>query len=269
MYQKIFKIIFWNWKKYFIYVFLAVILSLFSYILSDNIVLSVNNYLKSEIKPLVWWDLVLTSNDDLKDKNYLQKYDSNFEVAKTISINSTIFDNEQKPTLVDLVYSTQNYPFYNRFSYDIINTSWSIIVDKKIYEKYWWILEILSKDYMVKGIITTSPLWNISIYSSSNSIYLPITDFDNSLNSQNSRIEYTYYLKAKNTSDLSLINQIKNDVNLKTFRKTTLDDRNENIANITDRFYVFINFFNLVVFVLTFFIVQNQRKKCTTDNVFV
>ena len=255
MYQKIFKIIFWNWKKYFIYVFLAVILSLFSYILSDNIVLSVNNYLKSEIKPLVWWDLVLTSNDDLKDKNYLQKYDSNFEVAKTISINSTIFDNEQKPTLVDLVYSTQNYPFYNRFSYDIINTSWSIIVDKKIYEKYWWILEILSKDYMVKGIITTSPIWNISIYSSSNSIYLPITEFDNSLNSQNSRIEYTYYLKTKNTSDLELINQIKNDVNLKTFRKTTLDDRNENIANITDRFYVFINFFNLVVFVLTFFIV--------------
>lgn len=255
MYQKIFKIIFWNWKKYFIYVFLAVILSLFSYILSDNIVLSVNNYLKSEIKPLVWWDLVLTSNDDLKDKNYLQKYDSSFEIAKTISINSTIFDNEQKPTLVDLVYSTQNYPFYNRFSYDIINTSWSIIVDKKIYEKYWWILEILSKDYIVKGIITTSPLWNISIYSSSNSIYLPITEFDNSLNSQNSRIEYTYYLKAKNTSDLELINQIKNDVNIKTFRKTTLDDRNENIANITDRFYVFINFFNLVVFVLTFFIV--------------
>ena len=38
--------------------------------------------------------------------------------------------------------------------------------------------------------------------------------------------------------------QIKNDVNIKTFRKTTLDDRNENIANITDRFYVFINFFN-------------------------
>ena len=62
----------------------------------------------------------MTSNDDLKDKNYLQKYDSSFEIAKTISINSTIFDNEQKPTLVDLVYSTQNYPFYNRFSYDII-----------------------------------------------------------------------------------------------------------------------------------------------------
>ena len=165
MYQKIFKIIFWNWKKYFIYVFLAVILSLFSYILSDNIVLSVNNYLKSEIKPLVWWDLVLTSNDDLKDKNYLQKYDSNFEVAKTISINSTIFDNEQKPTLVDLVYSTQNYPFYNKFSYDVINWSGSIIVDKKTYEKYWNVLEILSKDYIVKGIITTSPLWNISIYS--------------------------------------------------------------------------------------------------------
>lgn len=77
--------------------------------------------------------------------------------------------------------------------------------------------KFLSKDYIVKGIITTTPLWNISIYSSSNSIYLPITEFDNSLNSQNSRIEYTYYLKAKNTSDLELINQIKNDVNLKTF----------------------------------------------------
>jgi ABC-type lipoprotein release transport system permease subunit len=88
-----------------------------------------------------------------------------------------------------------------------------------------------------------------------NTIYLPLKSFDNSLNSNNSRLTYTYYLKFKKLYDNKIIDLIKNDQDLKDFKIRSLEDRNDNISNITDRFYVFINFFNLVIFVLTFFVV--------------
>jgi hypothetical protein len=51
------------------------------------------------------------------------------------------------------------------------------------------------------------------------------------------------------------VKNLKDDITFENYRIRSLEDRNENIAEITDRFYVFINFFHLIVFVLTFFIV--------------
>lgn len=256
IFKKVYKTIFGNWKKYFIFVFLSVFFSLYSYTLSNNIVLSVENYLKSELKPMVWWDVVMSPRDeeDLKAEN-LDKYKDIFEIARTVSINSTIFDKDNKPALVNLVYSTPNYPFYNSFTYSIINSSGALIVDKKTYEKYWNTIEILWKKYAVKWVINISPLWDISLYSVSNNIYLPLEYFDTKLNSTNSRIDYDYYLKFKWNYDEKVINTLKADTSLKWFRIRSLEDRNENISNITDRFYLYINFFNLTIFVLTFFII--------------
>ncbi|MDD5770176.1 MAG: hypothetical protein PHE25_04345 [Candidatus Gracilibacteria bacterium] len=255
MFLKITKIIFKSGEKYFLFLFLAVFLSLFSYSLGNNIILSVKDYLQSQIKPLVGGDLVLSSKYDFKNENYLEKYKNNFEIAKTIGVNSTIFDSKKNPVLVNLIYHTPNYPFYNQFEFDILNNSGSLIIDETTYEKFGKNIEILGKNYAVKGIIKKSPIGDVSVYTSQNNIYLPINNFDNTLNSTNSRLEYKYYFKFKTEINKNLLLSIKNDINLKDFRIKTLDDRNENISNITDRFYVFINFFDLIVFILTFFII--------------
>lgn len=255
MITKITKITLKTWEKYFVFVFLAVFLSLFSYILGNNIVLSVKDYLQDQIKPLVWGDIVLSNRDDLDENAFMQKYENTFYIAKTISINSTLFDNEKNPSLVEIIYHSKNYPFYNQFEYEIINENGKIIVNQNTLEKYWNTIEILWKKYTVKWVIKKSPLWNISIYASQNTLYMPIDEFDKTLNPTNSRLDYEYYLLFKGEYEQKYKEILKNDPIVKDFRVRTLTDRNDSIWDITDRFYVFINFFNLVVFVLTFFIV--------------
>lgn len=255
MIRKIIKITFSSGEKYFVFVFFAVLLSLFSYILGNNIVLSVKDYLQEQVKPLVGWDVVLSNNQDLDELILREKYQEIFQIAKTISLNSTIFDDEKNPSLVEVVYHTQNYPFYNQFEYDTINENGSIIVNQNTFDTYGSSIEILGKNYQIKGIIKKSPIWDISLYASQNTLYLPISEFDQSLNSSNSRLEYDYYLLFKGKYDENYKEILKNDEILKDFRVRSLNDRNDYISNTTDRFYVFINFFNLVVFVLTFFIV--------------
>ena len=255
MIGKITKITLKTWEKYFVFVFLAVFLSLFSYILGNNIVLSVKDYLQEQIKPLVGWDMVLSNREDLDESAFREKYENTFEIAKNISINSTLFDENKNPNLVELVYHTPNYPFYNQFEYEVIDQSGSLIVNQATLDKYGKNIEILWKNYQVKGIIKKSPIWDISLYANQNTLYLPIDQFDANLNASNSRLEYNYYLLFQWEYDESYKEILSNDVLLKDFRVRSLNDRNDYISDTTDRFYVFINFFNLVVFVLTFFIV--------------
>lgn len=255
MLQKITKITLKTWEKYFVFVFLAVFLSLFSYILWNNIVLSVKDYLQEQIKPLVWWDMVLSNREDLDENVFRERYENTFEVAKNISINSTIFDDNKNPNLVELVYHTPNYPFYNQFEYEVINENGNLIVNQATFDTYGKTIEILWKNYEVKWIIKKSPIWDISLYTSQNTLYLPIDQFDDNLNANNSRLEYNYYLLFKWEYDEKYKEILSNDGLLKGFRVRSLNDRNDYISDTTDRFYVFINFFNLVVFVLTFFIV--------------
>lgn len=255
MIGKITKITLKTWEKYFVFVFLAVFLSLFSYILGNNIVLSVKDYLQEQVKPLLGWDMVLSNREDLDESAFREKYENTFEIAKNISINSTLFDENKNPNLVELVYHTPNYPFYNQFEYEVIDQSGSLIVNQATFDKYGKNIEILWKNYQVKGIIKKSPIWDISLYANQNTIYLPIDQFDANLNASNSRLEYNYYLLFQWEYDESYKEILSNDVLLKDFRVRSLNDRNDYISDTTDRFYVFINFFNLVVFVLTFFIV--------------
>ncbi len=255
MIGKITKITLKTWEKYFVFVFLAVFLSLFSYILGNNIVLSVKDYLQEQIKPLVGWDMVLSNREDLDESAFREKYENTFEIAKNISINSTLFDENKNPNLVELVYHTPNYPFYNQFEYEVIDQSGSLIVNQATFDKYGKNIEILWKNYQVKGIIKKSPIWDISLYANQNTLYLPIDQFDANLNASNSRLEYNYYLLFQWEYDERYKEILSNDVLLKDFRVRSLNDRNDYISDTTDRFYVFINFFNLVVFVLTFFIV--------------
>jgi len=173
MFQKIFKIIFLSGKSYLLFIFIATLLSLFSYILSSNIAYSVNDYLKSQIQPLLGGDIVFSSDSDVIDTSSLQ----DFTIAKTIETNTTLFDGEKNPYLIELVYHNENYPIYDTFSYDVINSSGSLIVSKEIYDTFGNDIEIFEKPYQVYGVITKTPLGNLSVFSNFEKIYLPLSFF--------------------------------------------------------------------------------------------
>jgi len=249
------KILYQTGKSYLLFIFLAAFLSLFSYILSSNIISSVDTYLKEQTRPLLGWDIVFRGNQDF-DINYFREiYGSELEIAQTIETQTTLFDTQRQANLTELIYHDPSYPLYDSFSYEIINPSGVLIVDPIIYEKFWESIEIFETQYPVRWVVTASPLWNLSAFSVSASIYIPIDEYDNSINKSNSRLEHKYYAWFRDAYNSDLATQIKNDPKFDGFRISSLDDRNENIWEITDRLWLFINFFNLIVFVLTFFII--------------
>ncbi len=249
------KIIYQSGKSYLLFIFLATFLSLFSYILSSNIIFSVDTYLKEQTRPLLWWDIVFTWNAEF-DMNYFQEqYSEDLKISQTIETQTSIFDVSEQPSLIDLVYHDNSYPIYDTFSYNILNASGSLIVDPVIYEKFWDSISIFWKEYLVKWVITASPLGNLSAFSVSSKIYLPLSDFDEALSTTLSRIDRKYYAWFYDTYNSEIVQKLKNDEKFSWFRTRTLEDRNENIWEITDRLSLFINFFNLIVFVLTFFII--------------
>jgi hypothetical protein len=68
--------------------------------------------------------------------HFSQQYSTDLKIARTIETQTTLFDENQQPNLIQLVYRDAVYPIYDSFSYDIISTSGSIIVDPNIYERF-------------------------------------------------------------------------------------------------------------------------------------
>ncbi|NDK10256.1 hypothetical protein GW846_05780 [Candidatus Gracilibacteria bacterium] len=238
-----------------LFIFLATFLSLFSYILSSNIIFSVNEYLKEQTRPLLGGDIVFSGNSEFDRAYFDETYTDKLKIAHTIETQTSIFDTQQQPSLIDLVYHDESYPIYDTFLYDIINESGTLIIDAGLYEKFGENITIFGKEYGVLGVITASPLGNLSAFAVSSKIYLPIGEFDASLNSSNSRIDRKYYAGFYGDYNPEIVQTIENDSKFSSMRIRSLEDRNENIGEITDRLGLFINFFNLIVFVLTFFII--------------
>lgn len=261
MINKIFKILFLNWKSYFLFVVIAVTLSLFSYLFSLNTISSINWLMREEIKPIVWWDIVISSNEWKIDIKLLEDFKDKFEIAKSIEIYTTLFDDyNENSYLYKVTYHTDNFPFYSDLIIDKINDNWIINVDKNSYEIFWENLEILWNNFDVKWIIIKDITSNIWIFSDENKIYLPINYWDDNLDISNSRIEYKYFFKLTDYNYQNQIWIIKNEIESKLwtnieYRIRSLDDWDQNIEQITDRLYVYINFFNLIIFTITFFII--------------
>jgi len=255
MFSKILKIIFLSGKSYLLFISIATFLSLFSYILSSNIILSVDDYLQSQIKPLVGGDIVLSADEDFVTEDFLGRYWEDFVIAKTIETSTTIFDPNKNPNLVELVYKDDIYPIYDSFSYTP-NADWGdLIINQEMYDAFGSDIDIFGKTYQVGGIIDETPLGNISFFSNFSEVYLPIEEFNPQITADNARLSYKAYFQFKWEYDEAIVELVKQDPLLDGVRVRSLDDRNERIGGVTDRLYLFIHFFNLIVFVLTFFII--------------
>ncbi len=254
MFQKIFKIILLSGKSYLLFIFIAMFLSIFSYMLSSNIILSVNSYLSDQVKPLLGGDVVLFADSDIVDESFLGEYEDDFYISQTIEVSTTIFDSDRNPSLIQLVYKDENYPVYDEFSYNIINPAGTIIVSQELYDTFGSTINIFEKPYEVLWILNKTPLGSIWFFSNFEKVYLPLSEFNSSLNSSNSRLDYEIYMKFLSEYDSSKVEKLKDDIRFENVRIRSLEDRNESIGDITDRLYLFINFFNLIIFILTFFI---------------
>jgi len=250
MFSKFLKIIFLKEKKYFFLIFFSVFLSLFSYLLWLNIVSWVKNYLQEEIKPILWADIVVSSdtNIDISDVNWLL---DDFYIANTIELDTTLFD-WNKPILYELVFYSDLYPFYWDLSYISVDNDWIILVDESTYNIFWNTINLFDNNFDVKWVLNNLPLGEFSIYSNNKKIYIPIDNFYSYLNSNNSRLNYKLYLNFKWEYSELIANDVKKYFESKDLRATILTDRQSSIGDITDRFYIFINFFNLIIFLLTF-----------------
>jgi hypothetical protein len=56
-------------------------------------------------------------------------------------------------------------------------------------------IQILGSNYELKGYYTQSPLSEISFFNEGRYIYLPLTDFQDDLVENLSRVDYSYFIK--------------------------------------------------------------------------
>ena len=150
MISKIIKILLLSGKSYLLFIFIATFLSLFSYILSSNVVSSVEDYLASQIKPLLGGDVLISAREDWLGGEFYAQYDEIFIVAETIQTSTTLFDENRKPSLIDIVFIDGAYPIYDDFEYEIIDSSASLIVSQQVLERFGNTLEIYDQNYQVK-----------------------------------------------------------------------------------------------------------------------
>jgi len=255
MLTKLSKIILKTGGNYFLFIFISLFLSLFSYIFADSLVVSVRNFIGENTKPFVWGDIVVTSNFSLDDE-YIQKtYQNDFHIAHTVSTHTALEDpfQPEKPQLVELVYY-KNYPLYNHVVFDQEDPN-GIFVSEEIQNIYGKSMTLFWENLSITGLVATPAIGDISLYDQEKTIYIPLEYFPQHLTTDNSRLSLTYYFVAKNGYTPDMEEQFRNDEYFKQARIQTLDGRSGLLANTIDRLTIFLHVFHFIIFSLTFFIV--------------
>ena len=260
---KIFKILFNSSKKSFVFISFIIFASLFSFIFTWNIINSIDNYIKENSKDFLWADLVISDKKDFLDETqkYIEK-NYNSQTSKKISFQTSIFY-KNNPDLYSINYIEKNYPFYWDFNQTEVNINWEIIVNKKVYDKFWtWNIEILWKKYKIKSYLKNdfladfNPLWW-------NDIYIYYKNSDLTSIKWISRINYELLVKSES------IEKIKKDKSLEKFKINTQETSNNSLNSIISRLNIFIQIFYQIIILLSFFIVtisiNSYFKKVTKD----
>gem|GEM_PF-1750955 len=139
---------------YFIFIFFALFLSLFSYIFADSLVMSVRDFITENTKPFVGGDIVVSSTLPL-DNEYIQKnYATDFSIGYTISTHTAIDHPLQdgKTQLIELIYY-ENYPTYNHVVFETDDPK-GIFVSPEIQNIYGDTIRIFERDFPITGLVT-------------------------------------------------------------------------------------------------------------------
>ncbi len=252
MHQKILKTFLKQGTKYFVFVFIAVFLSLFSYMFSLNMTFSLQEYLSDQVKPLLWWDIVLSSQKPI-DIDLDTDYPNVFISSESVEFDSTLFI-DGNPKLYEFLYFGENFPLYDTFQYQTINTDLWVILNQETYDYFGESIDVFGKKLPISGIISEEPLWEFSLYTTPK-IYIPAIHIPADVDETNSRVLYKKYYRFTADYNWALAEEIKEKYRQDGLRITSLSDRNETIGNITDRLYLFIHVFNISIILLSFFVI--------------
>lgn len=260
---KLFKVLFNSSKLSFLFISFIIFTSLFSFILTWNIISSVEKYINETAKDFLWADIIISDRTNFleeKTKYLNQKY--NIELSKRITFETSIFDNN-KPDLYTINFIEPNYPFYWNFKQKIINEKWNLIVSRKVYDKFKSKpIEILWNKYIIKSYLEEDFLWDFNPFWW-NDIYIDINNYNDSILSWISRVNYNLLIKTKD------IEKIKNDIELKKYTINTEETSNNTLNWIISRLNIFIQVFYQIIIILAFFIVSismnSYFKKITKD----
>lgn len=246
---KIFKILFSSSKKSFFFISFILFLSLFSFIFTGNIIHTLDQYIKDSSKDFIWADLTISSREAkvLDNKSYIkQNYET--EISTQVLFRTSIFFNNN-PELFTIHFIEDNFPFYWSFNHKLVNSSWSLIVSKKVYDRFQdKSLNILWKDYKIKSYLEEDFLADFNPFGW-NDIYLDISEFNPDKVNSISRINYILLLKTDE------VKKISKDEKFKDLRINTQETSNNSLNEITSRLNLFIQIFYQIIIVLTFFII--------------
>ncbi len=247
---KIFKILFLSSKKSFFFISFIIFSSLFSFIFTGGLINSAQKYLEESAKDFLWADIVVSDRKEFfSDIEWyiLNKYPS--ETSKKISFETSIFKDDI-PELYTVNYIEKNYPFYWELKEKTVNSSWSLIVSKKIYDNFKnEDIEILGRNYKIKSYLEQSFLANFNPFWG-NDIYMSYYELDKTLVDKITRVRYSMLIKTDYVDDL------KKDKKLKDFKLNTEETSNSTLNETIERLNIFIQVFYQIIILLAFFIIS-------------
>ncbi len=210
MYKKLFKNSVLKNTNIFFLIIISVSISLFWFIFNENLSKNFLNTIEADSRQNLWWDFTIdiwNSPENIFEDFYKDfPYKNDIEIAKEFSMYSSI--ETERIQSVELVFITDNFPFYWELNYKEIDKSWEIIISRDFLnsDNYQKELNILWKKYKTKWVYDTLPsfiqsfLWN-------ESIFLNISEINNSIvNENNSFIDKKYYIKLKSENRYDEIN---------------------------------------------------------------
>lgn len=256
MYKKLFKNFAVKNLKTFLFIFISISLSLFWYIFSDSLSKNFLNIIENDTRENLWWDFVIDiwNKDESTLKDFFEEfpYKEETQITKEFSITSSI----ETPDIIpaNIVFISDNFPFYSNFKFDTIDKNWDLLLSKDLYNSLdnKKTIKLLWTTYKIKWIFSESPssiswfLWVENIFINFNRLKDSIADEKNSL------IDKKFFIKLNEQKLFTEINNyLKDNENLKWVRVRNYKDWWERFEDIIKNLRWYINYAVLFSFLLT------------------
>ncbi len=258
MYTKLLKNFVWQNKNLFILILISLSLSLTWYIFSDSLTKNFVASIESDAQQNLWWDFVIdiwNSTQDVFDNFYKNfPYKDDIELAKEFSILSSVKDWD-KVISSNIVFHSEEYPFYYNLWKTTINNSWEVFLSKDLYDSFSTKkIAILWTEFEIAGYYNNQVWWAFSDFLWTQTIFLNIKNLDSIISDDtNTLIDKKYYLKLK---DQIHFDKVDSFLDSKEDRNSGIRIRNykngwDRFSDIISNLRSYINYAVLFSFLLT------------------
>ncbi len=231
MYNKLLKAFILRNLSLFIIIIISMSLSMIGYFVSSNLITNAQNLIASEIKPILWWDIIIdTGNQPREDiEVYLQNLEESgtVEYIRDIQLFTNIQDSQWNFELAALAFADEGFPFYSNRQVEEINPFGVAVVNEAAYKlSSENALNIFDTKYNVKAVIKSSGT-ELNVFSNARpQVLLPYDSIKNVwISSDNSLLEYNNYIKVVDPNNFDSIiwdiesNSMFDNVRVQNYKK--------------------------------------------------